>query len=93
MNTIWPFNKVTHDNAGAGPFQSKPAFKLLQSHQDNSFCAERQTLIPHILKKGFQTREISPAIYLQPVVDRSSCIQVHCPSSLCLFRIKSQVRT
>lgn len=38
-NTIWPFNEVTHDNAGAGPFQSKQALKLLLFHQDNSFLA------------------------------------------------------
>lgn len=38
-NTIWPFKQVTHDNAGAGSFQSKQALNLLQIHQDNSFLA------------------------------------------------------
>lgn len=61
MNTIWSFNKVTHDNAGAGPFQSKPSFKLLQIHLDNNFRAERQTLIPHILKKGFSNQRDLPS--------------------------------
>lgn len=36
-NTIWPFDEVTHNNAGAGPFQSKQAFKTAANSSRQQF--------------------------------------------------------
>lgn len=69
----------THENAGAGPFQSTRAnsdFELLQIRSAKSFpLLKRQTLIflGHFLKK-VNLREITPAVRLQLVVDSSSCV-------------------
>lgn len=50
-NTIWPFKEVTYDNAGAGPFQSKQALKLLQIHQTTASLRKGKHLYLKSLKK------------------------------------------
>lgn len=83
---IWSWEE-THDNAGAGPFQCTRA----NSNRLLNCCKlvrptvllylKRQTLIilGHFCKKVIQTREITAAVHLQPVVHSS----FPCESTVC----------
>lgn len=79
--TIWPWEERLMIMLVLGLFNALGQIQIGFQTAENSLgqqfpFAKRQTLIflGYFLKKVFQTREITPAVHLQPVVDSSSCV-------------------